>query len=219
MNQTQDHMNVYSNGQKKNRRQKLLEKGDSPDKHLIKVNVNSRNAKNNVAINSAGMQNFNFKSKFKKRLKFTMRNDKMQNLKYYGPRPSKHNKIFEINDIVSIVGINNRLQTTASHNPRYNKSESPNKIIITRPPNERIKSTKNTIEDQKRTKSENRGSNNVRSEISNYDLYNSQNSNYDINNGWIRPSDSVSPEKKLKSIPLLQPPLLTNQHNSTIIKK
>ena len=140
MNQTQDNVNVYTNVSKRSRKKKLLEKVESPDKQMMKVNTNSRNTKNNIVINSAGIQNLNFKSKFKKRLKFTMRNDKNQ--KYYGPRPTQQNKVFEINDIVSIIGINNRLQTTMNHNPRYNKSESPNKVIVMRPQNELIKTTK-----------------------------------------------------------------------------
>jgi Mg2+ and Co2+ transporter CorA len=49
--------------------------------------------------------NFNFKSKVKKRLKFTMRNDKSISTKIV-QKSAKNNRMNELRDIVSIVGIN-----------------------------------------------------------------------------------------------------------------
>lgn len=158
LNQTQENIRGYDQPRNKNRRQKLLDKSDSPNKSFAKANINSRNTKANIGVNSNGVPSINFKSKVKKRLKFTMRNDKMRAQKCNGPRPSKTNKMFEIKDIVSIIGINSRIQTTSNRNPRYNKSESPTKIVVTGPEKSGMNTVNNTIEEIKRTKSENRNS-------------------------------------------------------------
>lgn len=73
----------------------------------------------------------NFKSKMKKRLKFTMRNERQKQNFIYERQNSKDIKMININGIVSIVGINNKFQ--AQQNDVRINNDSEHKIIVTKP--------------------------------------------------------------------------------------
>lgn len=72
---------------------------------------NSRNLKGNTSV-ANGAPQFSFKSKIKKRLKFTLRNTQVpkQSEKAFDDSPSKNSQLFEMNDIVSIIGINKSMR-------------------------------------------------------------------------------------------------------------
>jgi hypothetical protein len=75
--------------------------------------------------------NFNFKSKVKKRLKFTMRNDKSISTKIV-QKSTKNNRINELRDIVSIVGITgSNSNVITSHDIGHSERKSL-KIILYR---------------------------------------------------------------------------------------
>ena len=171
MNQTQEHISTYSAISKKNKRQRFLEKSEKGAKSFnlsknntrcvwkacmknigqwIRVQTNSRNWNKNAMIMTNNPPQFSFKSKMKKRLKFTLRNDKQRQNYLYERQASKEGNLFDINDIVSIVGINTRAQQQVEPDDH--------KIVVTRPDMTISSSNAAAIANDvsKRTKSENR---------------------------------------------------------------
>lgn len=101
LNQTHDGINAYSTTYKKTRKQKFIDyQSDSPTKQNSKQII----PQNKLRVMTQPAGNFNFKSKVKKRLKFTMRNEKSISTKIY-QKPLKSNKVSDLQDIVSIVAI------------------------------------------------------------------------------------------------------------------
>ena len=171
MNQTQEHISTYSAMTKKNKRQKFIEKSEQEAKSFnlsknntrcvwkscmknvgqwIRIQTNSRNCNKNAMIITNNPPQFSFKSKMKKRLKFTLRNDKQRQNYLYKRNASKEENLLDINDIVSIVGINTRVQQ---------QSESDDHKIVIKKSDMTINSSNavaiaNGI--SKRTKSDNR---------------------------------------------------------------
>ena len=94
LNQTQDHASAYSTVQKKSRHQKLEAKSGSPDKTFYKQKGNSRNSKQTQSSSKCGHK-FNIN-------------------KFNQKRQSKKPKVFEIKDIVSIVGISSQINANNS---------------------------------------------------------------------------------------------------------
>jgi len=225
MNQTQDNISAYSSANKNNRRQRILNKQDQSNKSFTcaknstkcvwnaclknfgntnKAQSNSRNWNKNAVNMTNWAPQFSFKSKMKKRLKFTMRNDKQKQNKLYDRKASKDNRMFEINDFVSIVGFNSRI-----HQANALESED-HRIIVSKPHGTTFSQSalNATNEVPKRTKSENRNSKIKSSSANKPDLHHSQTTTHDIKKTYWINIDNNSPEKTISNPHQLHPPLL-----------
>lgn len=129
LNQTQDGINGYSTTYKKSRKQKFIDyQSESPTKQNSKQVI----PQNKLRVMTQPAGNFNFKSKVKKRLKFTMRNEKSISTKIY-QKPLKNNKMSDLQNIVSIVAIQgSNSNVNTSHEVGHSECKNFNCMVYSR---------------------------------------------------------------------------------------